>query len=95
MTKSTYNTEPTYIDITFQNGVAVMLNNKEFTSLGISTILSRIAVDCGLSKDVENSIIPVALKSLSDKLSCGSDSVNGVVKMKLYNGAAVPFAYAM
>ena len=71
----------TYIDITFEQGIATEINGKEFSQEGIDCVLSTLANEYHVKT---SDIISNAKEALKN--------VSGHICMKICNGSATPFA---
>lgn len=73
---------PTFVKITFENGVAVQLNDKEFNPEGIKSVLDAICSENCIESS--EAMLSSAFAALHEK--------SGAINMKLYKGSAIPFS---
>ncbi len=72
----------TYIDITFEEGIATQINGKEFNQEGITCVLDTLANEYNLGS------ASAILSSAKDAMK----NISGNICMKLCNGSVTPFA---
>ncbi len=71
----------TYIDITFEEGIATQINGKDFNQEGIDCVLGTLADEYNIGA---SDILSNAKKALKN--------ISGSICMKICNGSATPFA---